>query len=254
MYYRAKAASISAWSESSSGGSIRTTVRALLSQRDVDEAVMTASSGLGAETIVIKNAAMPIPGTCYSYNSSLVRVVSSLPQETRRVVVALPCQARRIREMLPSTLIISPICFQTVSQEGLMKGLEKCGLSVEERKIRSIYRKHGELLVQTSKGLFTVPFNRYWSYLKFLNFSNPQCAHCVDHFGASADIVVGDDKHRSNMILVRTLDGLLAFESAAPMLQIKRDRFHGTRLGFTNKSVRQKVAYLIGKTLYRRRR
>ena len=244
---------MSAWSESTSGGTVRTIVGALLVRGDIAEAVMTCSSGLGAETIIIKNNATPIPSTCYSFNRSLTATLSSLPQKTRRVVVALPCQARKIREMAPSTLIISPVCFETVREEAIMKGLVKCGLSLEESEIKSVYRRHNELLVQTQEKLLTVPFKRFWSYLKFFNFRNAHCVHCRDHFGESSDIVVWDDKHRSNLVRVRTIAGLLALSSAAHMLEIKRDRFFRGRLGFLNISIRQKVLRLLGMTLYRNR-
>ena len=254
MYYSAKTASMSDYNESTSGGAIRTIVKVLLERGDVAEAVMTCSSGFGAETMIIKDAATRIPATCYSYNRSLVSTLLSLPQDTRRVIVALPCQARKAREMLPSALIISTVCYQTVREEAIMGALEKCGLSLAGSKIMSVYRRHNELFVQTSENLLTTPFKRFWRYLKFYNFSNPQCIQCEDHLGKSADIVVCDHEHRSNMVLVRTINGVIALGSSAHMLQIKGDKFHRLRVAFLIKTIRYKGALLIGKTLYRKRR
>lgn len=251
MYYRVRSSKIELWNESSSGGAVRTIIKALLRKDVVGQAVMTSSRGFGAETVVINKPTDPIPATCYAYNSSLIQTFLSLPKDVRKVVVALPCQAKAMRNIDSSTLIISPVCFQTIEEEGIANALYKCGFPIHNFKVESIYRIHDKLLVNTFNESTELSFNRFWNQLKFYHFSNPQCRECRDHLGMSADIVVFDDKHRSNIVLVRTIRGIDGLANAIDDLKIKSDRFQKLKLAVNYKVLRRYVATLLGKILHR---
>lgn len=250
MYYRVRSSKIDVWNESSSGGAVRTIIKGLLRKSIVGQAVMTCSRGFGAETIVIDKPTDPIPATCYAYNSSLIQIFLSLPKDVRKVVVALPCQAKAIRNINSSILIISPVCFQTVKEEAIVEALHKCGFPIHNSKVQSVYRIHDKLLVNTFNESTELSFNRFWNQLKFYHFSNPQCRECGDHLGMSADIVVFDDKHRSNIVLVRTIRGVEALANAIDDLEIRSDKFQKLRLAVKYKVFRHHVATLLGKILH----
>ena len=250
MYCHVRSSRVDVWKQSSSGGAVRTIIKSLLGRGVVGQAVMTCSKGLGAETVVVEKPSDRIPATCYSYNSSLIPRFLSLPKETKKIAVALPCQARVIRNIDSSALIISPVCFQTVREEAIAKSLYNCGLHVESSEIGSLYRIHDQLVIETSNKSIALSFRDFWKHLRFRLFCNPQCTECEDHLSTSADIVAFDDNHRSNILLVRTIQGMKALACSADDMKFEHDRLWRLRLAVRNEILRYHVAVFLGKTIY----
>jgi len=221
MYRCAETTDIEVWKRASSGGTIRTIANELLIKKLVTKVIMTRSRGCDTETLVVDTVSEILPATWYSYNESLVpTALSQFSASEHLMIVALPCQARTIREVAPNVLIISPVCFQTLNPVDIRRVLRRLGIDVE--KVESVQRVHDDVLVNLQDVVRIVPFRVFWNHFKYNQHSNHFCRSCKDHFGSAADISVFDNRHRSNIICVRTSRGALVLEQVRAALKLKR--------------------------------
>ena len=195
--------------KSASGGVTTELLRFMLQKKIVDYIVTSSrySAGNKPQPIIVNTSEQLkfVSGSNYCPVPMGLAIRRIMEQEGNYAIVCLPCVAQGIRKLMQIdsviakriSFIITLLCNHTPSFHATnfltKKYLGTCDIS-DIAEIR--YRGEGwfgQMKIKLRNGLSAqVPFSEYFASSFSSCFHRPRCQMCLDHFGAGADVAMGD--------------------------------------------------------------
>lgn len=195
--------------KAASGGLTTELLMFLLKEKIVDYVVTSSQyvAGKKPQPVILSSPAQlkSVSGSNYCPVPMGLAIQNIFEQDGKYALVCLPCAARGIRALMHKdpklakriSFIITLLCNHTPSFHAtyyLAKQYLGICKSSEIAEVR--YRGEGwfgQATVTLQNGSSCqVPFSKYFTTSFSSSFFRPRCQMCLDHFGADADIAMGD--------------------------------------------------------------
>ena len=205
----------------SSGGMITAILLYLLEKKTIDGAIVAQSNRenpILTETVIArtKEEIFQAAGSRYNptHTNTILRDIIHSKNNEKYIYVGLPCQIASLRKMEEKfsilkqkiVLCISLFCGRMSSVYGIEYILNR--YKIKKKNIKRISFREGNwpgnLLINTSKSSYRIPFFQYYGMYFMRGFFTPyRCLLCNDFHGDLADLACGDawlDKYKKNKI------------------------------------------------------